>query len=57
MRDTMATEEFMKLKIAEFPRNIIAGHDVLHNIRGLCDALPFNKKITIIPYIIQDSKS
>jgi glycerol-1-phosphate dehydrogenase [NAD(P)+] len=29
-------KDFLKAKMVEFPRNIIAGHDVLHEVRDIC---------------------
>lgn len=28
--------DFLKAKIVEFPRNVIAGHDVLHEVKNMC---------------------
>ncbi len=44
----MPAEEFMKWKVAEFPRNVIAGHDVLSSVKGMCDELKAGKTLTII---------
>lgn len=40
--------EFLKTKNIEFPRNVIAGHDVLSQIKDVCDDLHVGKKGTII---------
>ena len=41
-------EDFMKWKVAEFPRNVIAGHNVLGSVREMCDGLQVGKVATII---------
>jgi glycerol-1-phosphate dehydrogenase [NAD(P)+] len=41
-------EDFMKWKVAEFPRNVIAGHNVLGSVREMCDGLQVGKTATII---------
>ena len=42
------TEEFMKWKVAEFPRNVIAGHNVLKSVKEMCDELKIGRTATII---------
>ncbi|MBO4569437.1 MAG: NAD(P)-dependent glycerol-1-phosphate dehydrogenase [Candidatus Methanomethylophilaceae archaeon] len=41
-------EDFMKWKVAEFPRNVIAGHNVLGSVREMCDGLQVGKVATVI---------
>ncbi|MBR7152130.1 MAG: NAD(P)-dependent glycerol-1-phosphate dehydrogenase [Candidatus Methanomethylophilaceae archaeon] len=42
------TEEFMKTKIVELPRNIIAGHDVLGCVKEVCAQVHSGRTCTII---------
>lgn len=40
--------DFSKAKMVEFPRNVIAGHDVLHNINEICYNIHSGKIGTIV---------
>ena len=41
-------KDFYKAKMVEFPRNVIAGHDVLHNVREICVNIHSGNTGTII---------
>ena len=41
-------KDFMKEKMVEFPRNVIAGHDVLHSVREICVNIHAGTSGTII---------
>ena len=44
----MDTESFNKSKAMELPRNIVVGHDALHAVGEVCQALKLGKKALIV---------
>jgi len=41
-------KDFLKAKMVEFPRNVIAGHDVLHEVKEVCVNIHSGKVGTIV---------
>ncbi len=41
-------DDFLKAKVVEFPRNVIAGHDVLHEVRSMCSNIHSGRTGTVI---------
>ena len=42
------SKDFLKAKMVEFPRNVIAGHDVLSSVKDMCVNIHSGKVGTII---------
>ena len=45
---TLDTEVFNKSKAMELPRNIVVGHDALHQVGEVCQALKLGKKALLV---------
>src|SRR5438093_2639590 len=45
---TLDTEAFNKSKAMELPRNIVVGHDALHQVGEVCQALKLGKKALLV---------
>ncbi len=41
-------QDFTKVKMVEFPRNVVAGHDVLCNVRSMCEGIHTGRTGTVI---------
>src|SRR5436853_3945103 len=45
---TLDTESFNKSKAMELPRNIVIGHDALHQVGEVCQSLKLGKKALLV---------